>query len=141
MRRIQIIRITLLLAAIFVAGAVTGRLTVESRSAAPTSLTTLSGRTMTASAMLDRMARSLKLDAAQGARIRPILEEAVEASSKVPPASQERFDIFRRCMARVRDCLRPDQYPEFDRTVRMKERQFERMLRDRGKEAAPATRN
>jgi hypothetical protein len=128
MRRFQIIRIIGLLAAIFLAGAITGRLTMARP---PASITTVGGQIVTADLMLQRMTRQLELDAAQQARIRPLLDGALDASSKVPALSQERLDIFRSCMARVRECLRTEQYAEFDRMVRLKERQFERMLRDK----------
>ena len=65
--------------------------------------------------VLARLTGELRLDDAQRARIRPIVEETVRRMSRLPPRSPERLAAYEDCMAKLRPLLRPDQQPGVDR--------------------------
>jgi hypothetical protein len=128
MKHVQTIRIAVLLAVIFAAGAITGRLTAPRP---PTLVAGPAGRVRTAETVLTRLTSELGLDAAQQAQLKPILEDMAENMSRLGPASVERREVFQNHVPRIRALLRSEQLAAFDRLVERTERTYERMIRRR----------
>ena len=128
MRRAQIIQIVLLLVAIFIVGVITGRLSAPRP---PTLVLGPSGQFMTSDIILGRLSRQLSLDTNQQVQFRVLLEEMAVQIARHPPASQERYDIFRNSIPLQKALLRPDQYEAFDRVTRQTERRFQQMMRQK----------
>lgn len=126
MKPAQIIRIVLLLAAIFAAGAITGRLTAPKP---PALVVTGEGRVITSAAMLARLKRELRLTADQERQFRTVMEELAREISLLPPASTERMEKFKSYTPRMEAILRPDQLADFAHYVREVQRRSERWLR------------
>lgn len=128
MRYWQVIRIVLLLAAIFGAGVATGRLTTPR---GPAYVRNAAGKYNTSETMLNRIATKVKLDAKQQQQFGVLLEELAEGMARIPPGTRERLQLFRESVPRQRALLRPEQYPAFDELVRQTERRFEQSIRRR----------
>ena len=90
------------------------------------------GRTVTSDDILAHLTAELGLDAGQKAKVQPVIEEASEQMAVLPPGTPQRRDVFRKCIPRIREVLRPDQYPVLERFVEMAERRWARMIRRRG---------
>jgi len=127
----QTIRIALLLVAIFVAGIITGRLTVPG---SPTQVITAGGRILTGETVLAQLTAEVGLDTSQRARFRPLLEEIAERMARLPPATPERRDLFRSYLPRMRNLLRAEQQAAFERYVKQTERRFDNVIRRRNSE-------
>lgn len=127
MKPAQIIRIVLLLAAIFAAGAITGRLTAPKP---PALVVTADGRVSTSEVMLARMKRELRLTPEQERQFSTLLEELAREISPLPPASMERLEKFRSYTPQLEALLRPDQRADFERYVREAQRRSERWIRN-----------
>lgn len=125
MKPAQIIRIVLLLAAIFAAGIVTGRLTSPRP---PTLVVTADGRVTTSESLLVRLNRELRLTAEQERQFRTLLEELAREVSPLPPASHERLAKFNGYAPRMKALLRPDQHANFERYVRDTQKRYERWM-------------
>ena len=136
MPRRQIIRISLLLLAIFASGIMTGRLTAPSAKA-PVRVTTVRGREVTVDSILNRIALDAGLDDKQREQLRPILEDLALHMNECPPGTRERLNLFRTATPKMRAHLHPEQYQAFDRHVRLTERQFERNIRRRPAQRPP----
>jgi hypothetical protein len=128
MKPVQTIRIALALVVIFAAGAVTGRLTApRPRALVPTA----DGRFTTSDTAFERLKRHLELSAEQERQFRRLLEEMARQMSKLPPASQERMDVFHRNVPRMEALLKPEQREDFKRYVRESEARWERSTKRR----------
>jgi len=83
-----------------------------------------------ADSSLKILALELRLDAAQRARVQPIVERAVERlrglEQRVHPELEQ---ILKEAEASVRAELRPDQQPRLDRLIERRKRQREQLLR------------
>jgi hypothetical protein len=124
----QVIRIVALLAVIFAAGVVTGRLTAPQ----PASQSPIAGgRVFTGEAALDQLTLRLGLDAEQQVAFQPLLVEMAHQIAQFPPASEERREVFRSYVPKMRELLRSDQHAAFDRHVQITERRIERLIRRR----------
>jgi hypothetical protein len=126
MNRWQTFRIALLLLAIFAGGFAAGRLTAPTPATASASpgFTGPAGRVYTVDDVLARLTGELRLDDAQRARIRPIVEETVRRMSRLPPRSPERLAAYEDCMAKLRPLLRLEQQPAVDRLRERARRTF-----------------
>ena len=126
----QPIRIVLLLAVIFAAGAVTGRLTAPRP---PALMAMVDGRVVTSDYLFARMSRELHLSTEQERQFRPLVEEMAREMSHLPPVSRERLEKFKSYLPRMRALLRPEQHDDFERYLRETEVRFERSIRKRGR--------
>ena len=134
----QVLRISVALALIFATGILTGRYTAPRL---PTAMAGAGGRTVTSDDVLARLTAELGLDAGQKARVQVVIEESSEQMATLPPASPQRREVFRKCIPRIRENLRPDQYPVLDRYVEMAERRWARLIRRReAMQVAPGVR-
>ena len=134
MKSTQAIRIGLLLAVIFAAGMFTGRWTVPK----PRTLVMGSGGRMgTSDEALTRLTARLSLDPEQQRQFAPLLEEMAVEFSRLPPATAERLEVFRRFFPRMAILLRPEQKPAFDQHVRDTERKMNQMIRNRNRRLGP----
>jgi hypothetical protein len=125
----QIIRIAVALAIIFAAGVLIGRWTAPSRT--PFQMAGTGGKIVTTDSVLALLTAELGLDAGQRTQANAIIEEFAEQMAVLPPASPQRREVFRKCMPRIREILRPDQYNAMDRYVEMAERRWNRQIRRR----------
>jgi len=128
MKFFQVIRIAILLAAIFAAGLVTGRVTAPKPHAL---VLHAGGRVATSDAVLAQLAPRLGLDAEQQRQFAPLMEELAGEISVHPPATSERLQVFRRYFPRMAVLLRPEQKPAFDRYVQDLEAKMDRLIRNR----------
>lgn len=128
MRLAQPLRIAALLALIFAAGVVTGRLTAPRP---PTLVAGPGGGVRTADMVLARLTAELGLDEAQQAQFKPVLEEMAERMARLPPGSAERRAVFRETVPRLRPWLRADQQAAFDRMVERTERRYQQLIQAR----------
>ncbi len=126
MKPAQVIRIVLLLAAIFAAGVVTGRLTAPKP---PALVVRTDGLVVTSDAVLARLKRELHLTAGQERQFRTLLEELAREMSPIPPGSNERLMKFRSYVPRMETLLRPEQRADFDHYVSDTEARFKRAIR------------
>lgn len=110
----QLLRISLLLLAIFAGGFVAGRLSGPS---APVRFVSLQGEARSSDEVLARMVTRFGLDAAQQEQFRPILEDTARRMAALPPNAPQRLEIFRDSVSRLRPLLRAEQLPAFDRAV------------------------
>jgi hypothetical protein len=130
MSRWQTFRIALLLLAIFAGGFAAGRFTAPVPAPTPTPASASpgfagpAGRIYTVDDVLTRLTGELRLDDAQRARIRPIVEETVRRMGRLPPRSPERLAVYEDCMAKLRPLLRRDQQPSVDRMLERARRVF-----------------
>ena len=125
MKRAQIIRIALLLIAIFAAGLLTGRLTAPEP---PVLVRNVAGRYSTWETLMARLKEQLALSAEQERQFAPIVEDAARQMSELPPASAQRLEVFRRMAPKMQALLRPDQEEKFQRYVRETEARWQRLL-------------
>lgn len=130
MKSSQVIRIAALLAVIFAAGPVTGRVTAPKPHAL---VLHAGGRQVTSGAVLAQLAPRLGLDEGQQRQFAPLMEEIAGEISAHPPATQERLQVFRRYFPRMAVLLRPEQNPGFDRHVRDLEEKMDRLIRNRNR--------
>jgi hypothetical protein len=126
----QTLRIAALLAVIFAAGLVTGRLTAPRP---PALIRTADGRIVASDQALDRLTRYVRLSADQEPAFRKLVEEIAGVMAKLPPASQARFDVFNQNLPRMKALLRPDQMADFDRYVRDTESRWQEQIRRHSK--------
>ncbi len=138
MNRWQLLRIGLLLLIIFAAGVGVGRLTAP-KPVAPEAAGFRGprGRLYTVDDVLARLDRELRLDAAQRAQIRPVVEDTVARMATLPPRSAERLAVYEDCMSRLRPLLRPGQQPGVDRMLERARRTFVPPPRDTNAPAKP----
>jgi hypothetical protein len=129
MNHFQVIRIVFLLLLIFSAGVLTGRFTAPK----PHFVTVApGGRVQTAEAVLTMFKRQIPLTAQQEEKFRKLFQELEGEISLYPPLSDERLEIFRRTLPRMKELLSPEQRPALDRYARDIERRFEINRRRRG---------
>ena len=114
MTKARIIRICLLLAAIFAAGVVTGRLSMPK--ATPV-LITGRGHAQTPESLANEIQRRVGLDDMQRQKVIPILDRMIRQMLPYAPLTQERLNIFLKTMEQVRQHIRPEQMKAFDRFV------------------------
>ena len=126
MKTARVIRIILLLAAIFVAGIFTGR---WSAPPAPAPASATNEATRTSELALRMLSRQVSLDPQQQERMRSVIEDIATEMEVHPHGSRERMEIFQRSVSRMREVLRPDQYAAFDGYVQTTIRRFERSIR------------
>jgi hypothetical protein len=122
-------RIGLLIALIFATGVVTGRFTVPPGTAPATAPTTIEttdrhGQKVTPRTVLRDLDAALRLGPAQEQRLLPDIEAMLNELANAPVASNERFEIVRKYRPKLREILRPEQIPAFEKLV---ERQEQRM--------------
>jgi hypothetical protein len=122
------IRIGFLLAAIFLSGVLTGRWSVPRPL---TQVVTASGQVVTSDTVLARLTAEVGLDAQQQDAFRPILEELAQRLARVPPASQQRRDLFNSYLPKFRALLHPNQKASFDKYVDETNRRLDRVIRRR----------
>jgi hypothetical protein len=125
----QSLRISVLLAVIFVAGILTGRFTTPRP---PVQFATVSGGVATADMLLTRLTAEIDLTEEQQNRMRPILQKCAQQMAQIPPATRQRLEVFTQSVPRMREVLRPDQYQRFDDYVEQTQRRFGRQIRRRG---------
>jgi hypothetical protein len=131
MKSVQIIRIALLLATIFGAGVVTGRITAPKP---PALIVTADGRVATSAQAFARLNAQLDLNPAQQRQFRALFEDMAREMSQLPPMSRERLEVFRRHIPRMEALLRPEQRAAFERYVRDTEQRSERVIQRRSKQ-------
>jgi len=113
--RARKLRICLLLAAIFAAGVVTGRLS----SPKPTPvLMTGQRQAQTPESLAAEFQRRCKLDEEQRQKLVPIFDRMIREMLPYAPLTQERLNIFLKTMDRVRPQLRPEQKEAFEKFVK-----------------------
>lgn len=128
MRTARIIRITLLMAAIFVAGLFTGRWSTPPPPA-PAAAPSEDQESRIADLAVRMLSRQVSLDAQQQESMRTIIEEIATEMEIHPHGSRERLEVFHRSVPRMRAALHPDQYAAFDGYVQATTRRFERKIR------------
>ena len=132
----QVIRIIALLMVIFAAGVFTGRWTGPK----PRTLVLQpGGRLATSDDAVARLTARVGLDVDQQRRFSPLMEEMANEISRLPPATQERLEVFRRYVPRMVVLLRPDQRPAFDRFVADAEAKINRLIRNRNRRLGATT--
>jgi len=130
----QVVRIVCLLAVIFVAGLVTGRLTAPAPRVVPVNA---AGRPLTAEVILSNFKAQIPMTAEEEMKMRRFLETIETEITAHPILSQERLEIFRRTAAKMKETLSADKHAAIDRFVADWERRFEMQRRRRG--MAPPT--
>ena len=126
MNQFQVIRITALLALIFAAGVVTGRLTAPRP---PAEIPVAGGRVFLGEAALNQLTLRFGLDPEQQAAFQPLLAEMAEQIAQLPPASEARREVFRSYVPKMRALLKPEQLGAFNRHVQRTERRLDRLIR------------
>ncbi|MCX7866472.1 MAG: hypothetical protein N2438_05035 [Limisphaera sp.] len=123
METFRILRISLLLVTIFIAGVLSGRWTAPRP---PILVPVAGGGVRTVDMALARMTAELGLDTEQQAKFKPVLEEMAEQLAVLPPRSRQRFEVLQQNSPRLRAILRPEQRVAYDRLLRQAERAVER---------------
>lgn len=116
MADLRVIRICLMLAGIFAAGVVTGRLTAPQSQPGP-SVVNARGRPHTPVNFAAEMGRRVGIDVEQQEQIIPILRKMVREMQAHPPRTPPRMEIFRRTMESVRPLIRTNQMAAFDEFI------------------------
>ena len=115
MSKARKLRICLLLAAIFAAGVVTGRLSAPK----PTPvLMTGKKQAQTPESLAAEFQRRCKLDEEQRQKLLPIFDRMIREMLPYAPLTQERLNIFLKTMERIRPLLQPEQKEAFEKFVK-----------------------
>lgn len=132
MELFRILRITVMIAGIFVAGIATGRFFTPPPPAPepPAQFSGTAGRVITPRAVMLYFDQRLRLGPQQKQAVFGEAQSFVREIAKTEPATPERFDIFNRYYPRVRSILREDQYPAFDTLVKMHQQRMAEILKD-----------
>jgi Spy/CpxP family protein refolding chaperone len=130
MKATRSIRIVILLLVIFASGIVTGRLTAPKTS---TLVTTAHGGVTTSANAVAQLKRHLNLTPEQEQQFGKLFEGLAVEMSRLPPASQERLDAFRRRVPEMEALLKPEQREALQKYVAETEKRFQRVIRRRGK--------
>lgn len=130
MNPFRIFRISLLIALIFAAGIATGRFTVPPAAAASVTLETTNrhGQVVNARTILTNLDTALRLTPAQKQRILPDIETMLEELARAPIASSERFEIVRKWRPNLRETLRPEQHPAYEKLIERQEQRMKEIL-------------
>jgi hypothetical protein len=130
----QVVRIVCLLAVIFVAGLITGRLTAP----APRVIAmNAAGRPLSAELMLASFKAEIPMNAEEELKLRRYLETIEGEMASYPVLSQPRLEIFRRTVVKMKEILSADKHAAVDRLAADMERKFETHRRRRGLPATP----
>lgn len=116
MNRFRILRIVLMIAAIFAAGIVIGHRFMPP-TAAPTpvvKITGAEGREVSADSIVAFYDQHLQLDDTQKAALRKLAQPFLTELARTPPQSKERIAVFKAYFPKVRALLREDQHAKFD---------------------------
>lgn len=116
MDRFRILRIVLMIAAIFAAGIGIGyRFLPPPAAPAPiVKITGAEGREVSAESIVAFYDKELQLDDTQKAALRELALPFLTELSRTQPQSKERIAVFRAYFPRVRALLREDQHAKFD---------------------------
>ena len=115
MNRARKLRICLLLAAIFAAGVVAGRLSAPK----PTPvLMTGQRQAQTPESLAAEFQRRCKLDEEQRQKLVPIFDRMIREMLPYAPLTQERLNIFLKTMERIRPLIRPEQKEAFEKFIK-----------------------
>ena len=120
MNRFRILRILLMIAAIFAAGIGVGyRFLPPPPAPAPiVKITGTEGREISAESIVAFYDKELHLDDTQKAALRELAQPFLTELTHTQPRSQERIAVFRAYFPKVRALLREDQHAEFDDLTR-----------------------
>lgn len=115
MNQARKVRICFLLAAIFAAGVITGRLSAPK----PTPvLMTGKRQAQTPESLAAEFQRRCNLDEEQRQKLVPIFDRMIREMLPYAPLTQERLSIFLRTMERIRPLIRAEQKEAFEKFVK-----------------------
>lgn len=116
MNRFRILRIVLMIAAIFAAGIGIGyRLAPPPASPGQgLKITGTGGREVSADSIVAFYDKELSLDESQKTALRELARPFLNELTRTKPDTQQRFNVFKAYFPRVRALLREDQHAKFD---------------------------
>lgn len=132
MELFRILRISVMIAGIFVAGVATGRFSTPPPPAPepPAQFSGTEGRVITPRMVVMYFDQRLQLGPQQKQALLGEAQSFVREIAQTEPATQERFDIFNRYYPRVRSLLRDDQHAAFDALVKTHQQRMAEILEE-----------